>query len=517
MATRKLFAVLLLLAAAAAVISCAKSDRGAARTLRVGIEDQPKTLDPRFATDAYGVRITHHLLFSTLVEEDFDLRIVPGLAERWETPDDLDYVFHLRPGVTFHDGRPLTSEDVAFTFEHIMAPETFSPFGAALREAIASVETVDPLTIRFKLHRPFAPFLNMLVLPILPKHILERQKDFAGKPIGSGPFKFVSQSPAEIVLASNERYYGGAPKFDRLVLKVIADDNTRFLKMRKGELDLLINAIPLDKIDAVKQAPLSAMYRVIEEPGTSYNYLALNLDDPVLRDVRFRRAVALAIDADAIIVHLLQGHAIRASGLLSPANRFYEGGARVYPHDPEKARALLAEIGEAPGAGENGGKPGATLQLKTNNNAQAIGVARVLQAQLASVGIRLDVRSYEWGTFYGDVKAGNFQAASMRWVGIVEPDFFYDVFHSSRIPPNGNNRGRFRSAEMDKLLEEGRTAMGFAERKAIYSEVQKKAAEELPYISLWHVNNISIVHRRVSGYRQHPTGGFLPLRDVAID
>jgi peptide/nickel transport system substrate-binding protein len=233
--------------------------------------------------------------------------------------------------------------------------------------------------------------------------------------------------------------------------------------------------------------------------------------------VRFRRALALAIDADAIIAHLLRGHAVRAAGLLSPVNRFYEGRVAVYPHDPEKARAILAELGEAASVGESGGKPGASLQLKTNNNAQAIGIARVLQAQLASVGIRLDIRSFEWGTFYGDVKAGNFQAASMRWVGIVEPDFFYDVFHSSRIPPNGNNRGRYRSEEMDKLLEAGRTTTEFAQRKAIYSEVQKEAAEDLPYISLWHVNNISIVHRRVRGYRQHPTGGFLSLRDVALD
>ena len=508
--------LLLLLLVFVAIPCCRSAEQENWSKLLVGIEDHPKTLDPRYATDAYGERISHNLLFSTLVQQDYDLQIIPDLAERFETPDDTTYVFHLRPDVFFHDGERMSAEDVRFTFDHLMDPAVKSPFGARLRGEIESVEVMGPLAVRFKLKQPVASFLtSSAVMPILPMHVLQRQSDSQVLTTGSGPFKFVSQTSTEIELAPNERYYGEAPRIERLVFKVIGDDNTRFLKMRKGELDLLINVVPVDKIEEVGKPPLSNTYHVVEEPGVSCNYVAFNMESPLFRDVRVRRAVAHGIDVDEIIAYRLGGHAVRATGLLSPVNPFREADVPVHDHDPDKARLLLDEAGY-PDPDGNGPAPRLQIELKAANNPQAQSIVRILQAQLAGIGIQLDIRTYEWGTFYGDVRSGNFQMTTMRWVGIIDPDFYYDVFHSSRTPPNGSNRGRYADAEVDRLLEKGRSSPDHADRKAAYGQVQNKLASDLPYIYLWHINNISVIHNRVIGYRQHPTGGFQSFKSVVL-
>ena len=152
--------------------------------------------------------------------------------------------------------------------------------------------------------------------------------------------------------------------------------------------------------------------------------------------------------------------------------------------------------------------------MKTNNNEQAVAVARIIQAQLARIGIRLEIKSYEWGTFYGDIKSGNFQITTMRWIGVTEPDFYYDIFHSSQVPPAGRNRGRYINPEIDQLAQNGRTTIDPVKRKEIYSKIQMILSKDLPYISLWHMNNISIIHNRIKGYRQHPMAGFLSFKEI---
>jgi peptide/nickel transport system substrate-binding protein len=486
----------------------------AEKVLTVGIEDPPKTMDPRYSTDATGMRISHHLLFSTLVQHGLDLQIVPNLAERWETPNDTTYVFHLHKGVTFHDGHPLTAADVKFTFEHLKDPSTQSPFAGTYR-IINTITVLDDHTVRFELEQPVASFLTSVIMPIVPAHIVADSTDFHRQLIGSGPFRFVEQSPNEIVLSANPDFYLGAPALDRIVFKVIKDDNTRFLKMRKAELDLVINAIPLNKVNDFKKSPLSRTYRVIEDPGLSYSYLAFNLAAEPLQDVRLRAAIAHAIDVDEIIQYRLEGHAVRSNSLLSPVNWFSEPAARHYAFDPERAMSLLDEAGFSAPDG-SGRQPRLKLELKTSNNAEAVGIARILQAQLAKVGIELVLKSYEWGTFYGDIQSGNYQLTTMRWVGVTEPDFYFDIFHSSQFPPAGRNRGRYQNEAIDRLTEQGRMTLDPDRRQAIYSQIQKIVAEELPYISLWHTNNISIVHHRVSGYQQHPMGGYLSFRSIDL-
>ena len=485
------------------------------KVLAVGIEDSPKTMDPRFSTDATGMRLSHHLLFSTLVHHGQDLQIVPNLAESWEIPDNTTFVFHLRKGVLFHDGRELTASDVKFTFEHLKNPETKSPF-AGTYKVVESIRVIDPYTVEFKLNEVVASFLTSIIMPIIPQHIIEAGGQFHEQLIGSGPFVFVSQTPNEIILKKNPNYFMGPPNLDRIVFKIIKDDNTRFLKMRKGELDLVINSIPLNKVNDFKKAPLKKRYNVIEDPGLSYNYICFNMKAKQLEDIRLRKAIAYGINVKEIIQYRLEGHAIPSYSLLSPVNWFSENSVAKYDYQPATAMRLLDEAGLKDPDG-NGPEPRIRLELKTSNNAEVVGIARIIQAQLSKIGIRLEIKSYEWGTFYGDIKSGNFQMTTMRWVGVTEPDFYYDLFNSSQFPPTGRNRGLYKNDEVDTLTLKGRSVLDPNQRKAIYSQIQKVVAEDLPYVNLWHTNNISIINRRVSGYQQHPMGGYLSFWNIDVN
>jgi peptide/nickel transport system substrate-binding protein len=494
---------------------CGSSPDSTADELRVGIMDEPQTLDPRYAADAYGQRIGQ-LLFSRLVGLGYDLTIVPDIAESWEIPDAKTYVFHLRDDVQFHDGEPLTAEDVAFTFEHLMDAGTKSYFGTAFRTKIAGIEVIDSLTVRFDLHQPTASFLTDLIFPILPKHVLSQQIDSAELLVGSGPYRFVARSPSKIVLEAHDQYHLGTPQTKRVVVEVIQDESTRLFKLRKGELDILINAISPQKLGMLVEPPLDTLYQVVEEPGVSYDYMAFNFASPAVESVELRRAIAHAINVDELLTHQLSGHAVRASGLLSPVNWYCEPDVTTYDHDPQEAMRLLDSAGFTDPDGD-GPQPRLTLELKISNSPEAVDKASRIQDQLKQVGIRLELRTYEWQTFFQDIKTGNFQLTIMRWVGVTEPDFYYSLYHSSKLPPEGRNRGRYSNPGIDQLVEAGRATMDPEQRRQIYSQVQKQVAVELPYISLWHINNVSIVHRRAHGYRQHPTGAWYSFYQIKLE
>lgn len=511
-----MFARLLIVAClvSSLLVACAPPPPPPADELRVAIEDRAKTLDPRFATDVFGQRISRHLIFDSLIQHGQDLEIEPQLALEWHQPDPGTYIFQLRQGVRFHDGEPLSADDVVFTYEQLMDPQTASPFGAVLRQKIRHVEALDDHRIRFDLVAPTASFLTSIIVPILPSHVV-RRGDFPRRLIGSGPFRLVSQESHEILLEANRDYFAGAAKVRTIRLRVIEDNNTRFLELRKGQLDLMINALPEQLTDLVKLPPLDSTYRVIEEAGLSYNYMTFNFNDPDLARLEVRRAIAHALDIDQIITHRLGGHAQRARSLLSPKNPYAAKDLPLIAHDPERARRLLDEAGYSDPDGP-GPQPRLRFDMVVSNNPQAVSNARVVQAQLREVGIELAIRSFEWGTFYGDIQSGNFQLTLMRWVGVSDPDFYFDIFHSSQTPPTGRNRGSYRNAAMDDLVSRARACLDAEERRQLYNEIQHLAAEDLPYISLWHPNNHTVLHRRVEGYRQHPKAGFLPFKDVEL-
>ena len=229
-----------------------------------------------------------------------------------------------------------------------------------------------------------------------------------------------------------------------------------------------------------------------------------------------RKAIAYAIDRQAIIEHLIGGLAVPASGVLSPMNWAYEKDVSAYPYDPQKSGQLLDEAGYPDPDGEG---PGSRFELnyKTSQNELRRRIGEALQAQLERVGIKVQMRTYEWGTFFSDIKNGNFQLYTLTWVGVTDPDIFYYLFHSKSIPPHGANRGYYFSDDVDRLIMRGRVTQDMDARKTIYSEIQKILAEDLPYVSLWFSVNIAVMDKRIKGFQLYPSGDLISLKDAWIE
>ena len=479
--------------------------------LVAGIESQPLNLDPRFATDANSVRVGG-LIYNSLLRAGANGQLGMELAEHWGMTDEWTYVFELRRDVKFHDGRPLTARDVRHTYESILDPRNLSPKRALLKP-LEAVEVLTPHRVRFRLSAPHAPFVEQFTLGIVPANTTNGPSSSRPPPAGSGPFIFASSDPGEkVVLKANPSYWDGAPKVAGLVFKIVPDAMVRVLEFKHGSIDFLQNDIEPDMLPWLRNTTAAS---VDTRQGTTFQYIGINLSHPILRHRNVRQAIAHAIDRAQIIRHLLKDLGTPASGLLSPINWAYEGAVDSWPHDPERAKRLLDEAGFADPDGD-GPRPRFELSFKTTNIDLRRRIAEAFKEQLKAVGIELEIRGYEWGTFYSDVKKGNFHLFSLAWVGVMDPDVYFQIFHSRSIPPHGDNRGRYANPALDRLLERGRRAVDTDERRAIYGEVQKIVARELPYIPLWWVKNVTVQQPALRGFVPYPDGDLISLKNVSF-
>jgi peptide/nickel transport system substrate-binding protein len=495
---RKLLPLALLLA----LLACTRApDPG---TLVMIIDNSPTNLDPRIGVDAASERIDA-LLFDSLVLRDEHFNLRPSLAERWEIPDPKTYVFHLRRGVRFHDGRPLGARDVKWTFETLLNGTIVSGRVGAYR-LVDSVEAPDEATVIVHLKAPYAPLLWNLsngAMGIVP---YGSGKNFQDHLVGSGPFKFVrAEADKEVVIERNDDYWGEKPKLSRVRFAVVVDPMTRVLELEKGSADVAINSLTPDA-----EARLMAEKKLIvaSTPGTTFAYLAFNLRDPILRDVRVRRALAYAIDRRPLIRYLWRGLARPADSLLPPEHWAYNGDVAHYDFDPAKARILLDQAGYKP---VNGIRFHLTMKTGTEESTRLI--AAVLQQQLRAVGIALDIRTFEFATFFSDVQKGLFQMYSLRWIGGNEdPDIFENVFYSTNTPPKRANRSYYSNPRVDALIDAGREELDPQKRKATYAELQRILAEDLPYIDLFYLDNVVVHTSRVANVHIDPSGSYEFLR-----
>jgi len=478
----------------------------------VALEGSPNVLDPRYALGAHEVRI-NSLIYNYLVCLDRRSHVAPDLAERWEIPDPLTYIFHLRRGVLFHDGVELTSEDVAYTFSSGGDPERGGLWGHWMNR-VEVIETPDRHTVIFRLSEPFSPFLVKLAKGIVPRHLAEPLgKAFAEAPVGTGPFRFEEFAPGErIRLTAFDGYFEGSPHLREVVFRVITNQTTRMLELKRGTVDLLQSALPPYSIKFFRREP---GIEIIEEEGINYSYIGFNLNHPILGIREVRAAIAHAIDREAIIEHSWEGLARKATGFLSPRISFYEGDVETYPCDPQKAAALLDAAG-LPDPDGDGPRLRFTVSYKTSTDKLRNEIAEIIRDQLRRVGIGIEKRSYEWGTFYDDIKKGNFEMYSLTWVGMTDPDAMYWIFHSSMMPPNGANRGRYKNPEVDRLLELSRVTLDRAERKRLFSEIQKILARDLVYVSLYNHTDVAVIKKIFTGYEIYPTGEFRSLKKVQV-
>jgi peptide/nickel transport system substrate-binding protein len=484
-----------------AVAGCshtAKADRSAVTLL---IESNPTNLDPRFATDGQSQHLDG-LIFSSLVERDEQMNLRGDLAESWDRPDPLTYIFHLRPGVRFHDGSALTATDVKATFDFILNAANHSAKRGAFR-MIAAIEAPDAQTVIFRLKEPYASFLWTVSRPAIGIVPANAGADHSRGLIGSGPFRVVSQAQDdEVVLAANADYFGSAPSVSRLRARVVPDAIVRALELRKGSADLEISSLSPDMVPVLARRPELG---VSERAGTNLAYLGFNMDDAMLGRREVRQALAYATDRETLIRYLLHGQARIANGVMPPNHWAYEPNVTTYSLDTARAEALLDAAGFP--RKENGVRM--HLMLKTSTDEQARLVGAALQEQWRHVGVALEVRSLEAATLLSDLVKGNFEINLFRWVGANnDPDVFEFLFSSKRFPPDGANRGHYRNARMDALTDQIRVEMDREKRKGLCSEAQKILATDLPYLPLWFGDAVSVHQKELGDLPLSPSGDF---------
>jgi peptide/nickel transport system substrate-binding protein len=488
------------------LLSCsAKSDPD---TMVMLIESSPTNLDPRIGIDAQSERIDN-LIFDDLLSRGSNLDVAPGLAERWDIPDPLTYIFHLHHPVIFHDGRSLTSRDVKWTFDSLLTAKIRSVKTSAYR-FVDHIDAPDDFTVVFHMKEPDAALLWNIsdgAVGIVP---FGSGNEVASHPIGSGPFKFVNaETDKEVIIERNDDYWGEKAKLARVRFAVVPDATTRALELRKGSADATINALGPDTVLQLQSDPSLAVDRA---PGTVLAYLAFNLRDPILKDVRVRQAIAYALDRRPMIEYLWRGEAQVARSVLPPQSWAYNGNVPTYDHDPGEAEKLLDTAGYP---AVNGVRFHITMKTSTDENTRLM--VAVMQQQLRAVGIALDIRSFEFATFFADVTHGAFQLYGLRWIGGNEdPDIFELAFHTARFPPNGANRGYYSNPRVDALIDQARREVDQSQRKLTYDELQLILANELPYIDLWYLDNVLVHNRRVRNLQLNPAGNYDFLRTAEL-
>jgi peptide/nickel transport system substrate-binding protein len=497
-------------------LSACRTQQEDPRTVVVIIENSPNNLDPRIGTDAQSERIGA-LVFDALVRKDDHFVLQPWLAQSWDRPDPKTWIFHLRDGVRFQDGRPLEAEDAAWTINSLIDGSLITAKGGNFK-SVQRADARDAHTLVITMKREDESLLFNLsdgLFGVVPRG---SGSDFGQHPIGSGPFQFESAAPdKEVILTRAQHYWaddapGASNRIPRLRFSVVPDAVTAALELKKGSADVAVNEVTLDMVRVLERSP-----GLTDEtgPGSPVMYLNFNCANGPLRDARVRQAIAFAMDRTAIVQALWLGRARLAETLLPPEHWAAASPALLaqYPHDLARAQALLEQAGfHADSSGIR-----LHLEMKTSGDETIRLMAQILQQQLRGAGIDLSLRSSEFGTFYADVTHGAFEMYALRWIGSNEdPDIFHYAFASSQFPPAGGNRGHYSNPVFDTLLAQAATTQDQSARRADYLQAQQILARDLPAIPLWYPDNNVVHTTRVTHIVPRGSGSYDFLVDAQL-
>ncbi|MGZ8431106.1 MAG: peptide-binding protein [Candidatus Deferrimicrobiaceae bacterium] len=454
-----------------------------------------------------------HYVFNGLVRYDKNLKLEGELAESWEvSPDGKRITFHLRKGVTWHDGKPFTSEDVLFTYRRMIDPNTPTAYAEDFKQ-VKRAEAPDPYTFVVEYGKPFAPALASWGMHVLPKHLLAEYPDISRsplnkKPVGTGPFRFVEWKTGEkTVFETNPDYFEGRPYLSRVITRVIPDPATMFLELKSGGIDMM-GVTPLQYTRQTETEDFRKSFHKYRYLSFGYTYLGFRLSHPLFSDKRVRQAIAHAIHKKEIIDGVLFGLGQEATGPYKPGTWVHNPDVKRYPFDPEKATALLAEAGwkARDGVLEKGGRAFSFTVLTNAGNESRAKTAAIIQQNLAAVGIKMEIRTLEWAAFINEfVDKRKFDAVILGWSISQDPDQ-YDIWSSKKTGPKELNFVGFQDAELDRLLEEGRRTFDPEGRKKAYFRIQEILAEEQPYVFLYYPDALPVVHHRIHGIEPAPAG-----------
>ncbi len=479
----------------------------------VGSIGDASNLIPILSSDSSSHSISG-LIFNGLVKYDRDLNLVGDLAESWEVSEDgLTITFHLREGITWHDGTPFTADDVLYTYQVTIDPKTPTAYAGDFLK-VTTAKVLDPHTFRVTYDKPFAPALSSWGASILPRHLLEgkdiTKSPLTRRPVGTGPYMFKEWVTGQkIVLAANPHYFEGRPYIDGYIMRIIPDMATMFLELRAQGIDEM-NLTPLQYTRQTETNVFRNNYNKYRYLSFSYTYLGYNLENPLFQDKRVRQAISHAINKQEIIEGILLGLGQEATGPFKPGSWVYNPHVKRYTYDPKKATDLLAQSGwrdtDGDGILDRDGTPFAFEIITNQGNEVRAKCAEIMQRRLADIGLAVKIRIIEWAAFINEfINKKRFDATILGWTISMDPDL-YDVWHSSKTKPGELNFISFKNDEMDDLLERGRTTFDQKERKVCYSRIQEILAEEQPYTFLYVPDALPIVNSRFHGIEPAPIG-----------
>ncbi|MDR7555102.1 MAG: ABC transporter substrate-binding protein [Armatimonadota bacterium] len=476
--------------------------------LTFGSAALPASIEPHLeGADIYQRR--KFLFYETLVWIDFDLTPKPMLAERWEERSPTEYVFHLRRGVRFHNGREMDAEDVKFSYERVMDPRTGSG-GRGDLIMIKSIDVVDRYTVRFTLHEPTATFLINLggkYNAVIPRDVLRTGRELQGAAVGTGPFRVESFEPNRLLaLRRFEDYWDrGKPYLDALVFQAIPDESSLVAGLRAGQLDM----VQFESGVNFKLVRHLRSLNHLQAPAIRWVVLDLVGDQEPTRHPDVRRAIALGIDREAVL--RIAGDGLgRRLGVLPPAMGFWHVPVENLPNqrrDVARAREFLQRAGLRP--------PVPLVIRNIVGFPSLLASVQVIADNLKEVGFDVRVETVDIGVWIRDWIARQSPPTMNEWGGFVDPDqAFYRHYHT---PPKGVDFRRWANPEVDRLLDEGRGTLDRTRRKQIYDRVQMLMAEDPISVPLYAPNLLYSMQHKVKGFRPHPTGFLYGLREVWIE
>jgi peptide/nickel transport system substrate-binding protein len=465
--------------------------------INLGVAEEPPDLEPHNLTAA-AAGLIGFVVMPGLVWLDFDLGLSPMLAEDWDSDEDgLVWTFTLRDNLVFHNGKPCDAHEVVRNFEHILDPESGSMLTPDF-ELVESVEAVDDLTVEFTLSEPFAPFLAVLSHRCA---ITDMDEYDTTTPIGTGPFRIVSwDRGSQVTLERHDEYWeDDLPHASRVNWRFLPDADVRLTAMRAEEIDIT-SSVPDHMLEELMSAD---DFEVDPISGLTHQYLAFNCSEGHFADVRMRKAVAHAIDKEAILEAALWGNGL-ISNIPHPPDSPWYVEIPDYERDLDRARELMEEAGYGDGF---------SLDMPIPDWTPSSEVAEIVQADLAEIGIDLRIVQTEWATYWPDIYLqSDFEITFMGYSARVDPDqTFYPRYHSEGV----HNATIYANDELDELLERGRVTIDEDERKEIYDRVQEILVDELPWLWLYIPNVTMGWAHYIEGFQQHPAA-HVYLKEVRV-
>lgn len=491
------------------------------RPLVLGYAAELQSLNPLVSTDQNANELINYLLFTPLVTYDSTFRVRPWLAGAWELSDSA-VVFDLRKDLRWHDGHPVTAEDVKFSFDRAVDPETASPLAAAYLRNVAAAEVLEPYRIRFRFTGPHAQPLEAFFWPPVPKHLLEAvppaemaRHEFNRRPVGSGPYRFVSwQVNEQLVFEAAAEFpeeLGGRAGIGRVIYRIVPEPTTRLAELLRGDLQVDGPLSPQDAAEVERATELE----LFTFPWRQFTYIGWNTRRELFREAAARRALALAIDRTGLLAGVLRGYGSLASGPIPPWHP-YAPDLEPLPYAPDSARAILARLGwsdtDGDGVLDRHGQPFRFRLLTSQRNPIFSDLAQVIQAQLGRVGIELEPRLLEWQTVLGLHRARDFDAVLTNW---VLDNFRIDprpLFHGSQVEVEGSaNRSSYANPRADSLMDLGVRTTAEAPAKEIWTELVRTLQRDQPLMFLFWNDELAGVRRELAGVRMDARGELATL------